>query len=72
MADETLHFCFALNRIKCDGIRCGDQSPEYWGDAVLLTTTAEVGTTIEWVPPLSRAKNTAMRKVHYTSSTKVR
>lgn len=50
---------------------CSDTLSDYTGDAVLITTTATVATTIDFSPPLSQNKSAAMRKSHYSSSTKV-
>ena len=50
---------------------CSSDYSDTSGDAVLITTTASVATTIEFSPPLSQNKTAAMRKVHYSSSTKV-
>lgn len=50
---------------------CSDDYSDIYGDAILITTTATVASTIHFTPPLSQNKAAAMRKAHYNPSTKI-
>uniref|UniRef100_A0A665T6H2 Amine oxidase n=1 Tax=Echeneis naucrates TaxID=173247 RepID=A0A665T6H2_ECHNA len=79
LSDVTILLNYTVGRIRRsdEGViisqRNSQESPlmDLEADTVLVTTTAKAALLIDFDPPLSIKKMTAMRSVHYDSSTKI-